>query len=117
MIVEHRLSNHPDTYGFHETISISSTGRHMLVNFVTDHEVIRYGFSAKIHYMPINPICKNWLNTATRFLTSPNYPALNCSWVITASIGSTISIQFQAVEVKNFRIFSDRNWLKIDYKF
>ena len=117
MIVEHRLSNHPDTYGFHETISISSTGRHMLVNFVTDHEVIRYGFSAKIHYMPINPICKNWLNTATRFLTSPNYPALNCSWVITASIGSTILIQFQAVEVKNFRIFSDRNWLKIDYKF
>ena len=72
----------------------------MLVQFVTDHEAIHNGFSAKIHHVPINPICKDWLNTATGFLTSPDYPSIDCSWVITASMGSTISIQFQVFEVK-----------------
>ena len=74
----------------------------MLVQFVTDHT--NYGslkgFSAKIHYAPINPICKDWLNINSGFLTSPNYPTINCSWVITESMGSTISIQFNTFEVK-----------------
>ena len=72
----------------------------MVVQFVTDHEGTWFGFRAKINYMPINPICKDWLNITSRFLTSPNHPTMNCSWVITASMGSTISIQFHAFEVK-----------------
>ena len=95
---EHCLSNHTESVGSHKTIS--STGSHMLVNFVTDNDISHNGFSAKIHHITINPICKDWLNTTTRFLASPDYPTMDCSWVITASMGSTISIQFQEVEVK-----------------
>ena len=72
----------------------------MLVQFVTDHESVRHGFSAKIHYTPINPICKDWLNINSGYLTSPEYPTQDCSWVITVSISSTISIQFHTFEVK-----------------
>ena len=79
--------------------SFSSSGYHMLVQFVTDHFAAWYGFSAKIHYTQINPICKDWLNITARYLTSPDYTTLDCSWVITASIGSTISIQFYTFEV------------------
>ena len=72
----------------------------MLVQFVTDHGSVYFGFSAKIHYTPINPLCKDWLNITSGFLTSPDHPTMNCSWVITASMGSTISIQFNLFEVK-----------------
>ena len=80
--------------------SISSTGPYMLVHFVTDHKWTLDGFSVKIHYIPINPICMDWLNINSGFLTSPNYPLMNCSWVITESMGSTISIQFHTFEVE-----------------
>ena len=72
----------------------------MLVQFVTDQVFVLYGFSAKIHYTPINPICKDWLNITSGYLTSPEYPTQDCSWVITASMSSTISIQFHNFEVK-----------------
>ena len=83
----------------------------MLVQFVTDCCDTFYGFSAKIHYTLINPICKDWLNITSGFLTSPisitsgylnspEYPTQDCNWVITASVGSTISIQFHTFEVK-----------------
>ena len=76
----------------------------MLVQFVTDHGAISEGFSAKIHYTPINLVCKDWLNINSGYLASPmastEYRALDCSWVITASMGSTISISFHIFEVK-----------------
>ena len=72
----------------------------MLVQFVTDHTGSFDGFSAKIHYIPINSICKDWLNITSGFLTSPDHQTINCSWVITASMGSTISIQFHTFEAK-----------------
>ena len=72
----------------------------MLVQFVTDHGSVYFGFSAKIHYTPINPICKDWLNITTGFLTSQNHPTMDCSWVITAPMGNTISFQFHTFEVK-----------------
>ena len=72
----------------------------MLVQFVTDHETSIEGFSAKIHYRPINPICKDWLNINSGYLNSPEYPTQDCSWVITVSKSSTISIQFHTFEVK-----------------
>ena len=72
----------------------------MLVQFVTDHQRTFWGFSAKIHYTPINPICKDWLDIITGYLNSPEFPTIDCSWVITASMGSTISILFHIFEVK-----------------
>ena len=67
---------------------------------ITTEEGAGPGFSAKIHYTPINPICKDWLNITTGFLTLPDNSTMDCSWVITASMGSNISIQFQVFEVK-----------------
>ena len=72
----------------------------MLVQFVTDHESPGHGFSAKIHYTSINKICKEWLNITSGYLNSPEYPAQDCSWVITASMSSTISIHFHTFEVR-----------------
>ena len=72
----------------------------MLVQFVTDHENTGDGFSAKIHHTPINQICKDWLNINSGYLTSPEYPTQDCSWVITASMGSRIFMEFDTFEVK-----------------
>ena len=80
--------------------SISSSGSHLFVQFVTDHEATYPGFSATIHYTPMNPICKYWLNTNSGYLTSPNHPTIDCNWVITVSMGSTISFEFHLFEVK-----------------
>ena len=72
----------------------------MLVLLVTDHEWRDLGFSAKIHYIPINPVCKDWLNIDSGYLNSPEYPTIDCTWMITVTMSSTISIQFQTFEVK-----------------
>ena len=72
----------------------------MLVQFETDDAWAMNGFSAKIHYAQINPVCKDWLNISSGYLDSPNYPTIDCSWVITASMGRTISISFHIFEVK-----------------
>ena len=67
----------------------------MLVQFRTDDYLTLYGFSAKIFHIPIKTMCQDWLNITTGFLTSPDHPTVNCSWVITPPIvGSTIKIQF-----------------------
>ena len=73
----------------------------MLVQFVTDHKLTSHGLSARIYHLPIKTICKDWLNVPSGFLTFQDpLTTSNCSWVITASIGSTISIQFHDFEVK-----------------
>ena len=74
----------------------------MLVQFVTDHEWIMYGFTAKFYFTSINPNCKDWLNITAQILTSPDFPTMNCSWVITAPPGSTISIYLHTIEVNHF---------------
>ena len=78
----------------------------MLVQFVTDHKLTSHGLSARIHYVPIQTICKDWLNVLSGFLDFQDpLTTSNCSWVITASIGSTLSIQFHVFEVKvNFLV-------------
>ena len=72
----------------------------MLVQFFSDHLYNFDGFTAKFYFTPNNPNCKDWLNMTSRLLTSPDYPTISCSWVITTSIGSTISIHFHTIEVK-----------------
>ena len=70
----------------------------MLVQFLTDGENTLAGFSTSFYFNPINSNCTDWL--ISEKLISPNYPTMNCSWVITASIGSTIHIEFETFEVK-----------------
>ena len=73
----------------------------MLIQFLTDDEYVSHGFRAYFHYMAIEPNCANWLNMTAQLLKSPDYPTIDCSWVITApSIDSTIIIHFETFEVK-----------------
>ena len=86
-------------------MTISSTGKDMLVQFLTDDNSVLLGFRASFHYIPIEPNCANWLNMTALLLKSPDYPTIDCSWVITApSIDSTIVINFETFEVKCINI-------------
>ena len=93
--------------------TISSNGNHMLVQMLTNHVQVAAGFRAYFDYKPIQLNCANWLNMAAQLLQSPDYPTLNCSWVITAPlIGSTISISFNTFEVKFVLYFMSTNTLR-----
>ena len=73
----------------------------MLVQFLTDDYGVWQGFRAYFHYIPIEPNCENWLNLTALLLKSPEYPTIDCSWVITApTIDSTIIIHFETFKVK-----------------
>ena len=83
-----------------EKMTISSTGKDMLVQFITNHEYVNSGFQAYFHYIRIEPNCTNWLNMTAKLLKSPEFPTIDCHWVITASsIDSTIVIDFDFFEV------------------
>ena len=80
-------------------MTISSTGKDMLIQFSTDDKSVKGGFKAYFHYIPFEPNCANWLNIAQQ-LKSPESPTIDCSWVITApTIDSTITINFDTFEV------------------
>ena len=82
-------------------ITISSTGKDMLIQFLTDDIYISRGFRAFFHYILIEPNCANWFNMTAQLLKSPDYPTIDCSWVITApTTDSTIIIHFENFEVK-----------------
>ena len=85
--------------------TISSLGRYMLVQFLTDEVWVKHGFDAIIRYIPIKPDCANWLNMPDQFLNSPDYPTINCSWVIANSIDSSIVLNFETIEVNNKHTF------------
>ena len=73
----------------------------MTIQFTTDDYSVHKGFRAYFNRIPIDPKCVEWLNTTALILASPDYPTIACIWIITASIGSTMSIKFQMFEVKN----------------
>ena len=49
-------------------MTISSTEKDMLIQFLTDDVQGFHGFRAFFHYMPIEPNCVNWLNLTALFL-------------------------------------------------
>ena len=81
--------------------TISSSGKDMLVQFLTDDYLTARGFSASFNYVPIDPDCANWLNLTEQLFKSPDYPKVYyCSWVITgSSINDRIDIHFDTLEV------------------
>ena len=72
----------------------------MTIQFITDDVAADQGFRTYFNRIPIDHICSEWLNTTSLILASPEYPKTDCTWIITASIGSTMSINFQKFEVK-----------------
>ena len=76
----------------------------MSIQFRTDDEIARQGFRAYINEMPIDPTCADWLDTIALILTTPNYPTINCNWIITTTTGNTMSIKIHEFEVKHILI-------------
>ena len=81
----------------------------MTIQFITDDELAQRGFRIYFHRIPIDLYCSEWINKTSLILASPEYPKMDCTWIITASIGSTISMNFQIFEVKVTRNFFDTN--------
>ena len=82
-------------------MTISSTEKDMLIQFLTDDVQGFHGFRAFFHYIPIELNCVKWLNLTALFFKSLDYPTIDCSWVLTApTIDSTIIIHFEIFEVK-----------------
>ena len=50
----------------------------------------------------IDQNCDDWLNLAALTLKTPEYPTINCNWIITTDRESTISISFHEFEVRTF---------------
>ena len=97
-------------------MTISSTGKDMFVQFLTDDYGTEKGFKAYFHYIPIKPNCANWLNMTAQLLKSPDYPTIDCSWVITApTIYNTIIIHFETFDVK-LHLILDLHLLKQLFK-
>ena len=90
--------NDQTTINYQKTIS--GTGKYMTMQLITDDSTVNKGFSAYFNRIPINPYCSEWLNTTSLILVSPEYPNMDCTWIITASIGSTMSIKIQLLGVK-----------------
>ena len=76
----------------------------MTIQFITDDVAVHRGFKAYFNRKPIDLNCFDWLNTTSLILASPEYPNMNCTWILTASRGSTMSIKFQIFEVKYLEI-------------
>ena len=66
-------------------------------------------FVASIKYNKINPDCQSWLDN--NVLMSPNYPNINCSWIITRKFGSYITLDFSFIEVNPMNIYYRKNAL------
>ena len=79
--------------------TVSNTGQKLLVQFSTDGDYTNRGFNASFHFNSIDKNCANWLTSDK--LVSPNYPHGNCNWLITASVGSIIYIEFEAFQVEH----------------
>ena len=83
----------------------------MSVQFQSDDMQVWYGFGAYFNQMPIsNANCADWLNMNTLTLTTPDYPTINCKWIITTSMESTISINFHGFEVRSQNSVGQNNY-------
>ena len=87
-------------YKVYQRKTISGTGKYMATQFITDDHAVQRGFRTYFHRIPIDPICSEWLNPTSLILASPEYPNMDCTWIITAPIGTTMSINFQNFKVK-----------------
>ena len=107
-----KLFSNSFSHSNYKLITISSSGEDMFIQFLTDYSSVTRGFRAYFHYIPIEPNCANWLNMTAHLLKSPDYPTIDCSWVITApSIGGTILIHIESFEVKCTFFYTFDNFL------
>ena len=79
--------------------SISSTGKNLFIDFKKENDVGNVEIIALIKYKKMDSVCQTWLNLKDNILMSQNSSNINCTWLITQSIGSYITIDFTFFEV------------------
>ena len=85
----------------HEVVkSISTSGKAMFIDYKKEDATVE--FIASIKYNKIYPDCQSWLEN--NILMSPNNPNINCSWIITRTFGTYITLDFSFLEVKIINI-------------
>ena len=79
----------------------------MFIDFKMQHSVYSGSgieFEASIKYNKINLDCQSWMDlTNNIFMSSPSHQTINCSWLITGTFGSYITLYFNFIEVNNLR--------------
>ena len=93
--------------------TVSTSGNQMMIQFLTDDQYISLGFKSYFHYTLIDPTCSEWMDMTMQHLMPPSYPSIDCSWVISSSLGNTIAIQFYTFEVHNNKVCADNVYLPI----
>ena len=78
--------------------TISSSGKEMFIDFKKEAFWGNVSFFASIQYEKIYTDCQTWLDLEKNILRSPNNFS-NCSWIITKSFGSHISLYFSFIKV------------------
>lgn len=99
-----QLDSNSNYNSTHKEKTVASTRQYMCVQFKTDQRLVRRGFKAHFKQIRIDQNCGDWLNTTALTLKTPDYPTINCNWIITTNMESTISISFYEFEVKTFHI-------------
>ena len=83
--------------------TISSSGKEMFIDFKKEAFWGNVSFFASIKYEKIYTDCQTWLDLEKNILRSPknfsNEIYINCSWIITKSFGSHISLYFSFIKV------------------
>ena len=80
----------------------------MLVEFRSDDNTGRTGFSASIYYSPLpSKECEVGLDMIKKTIQSPKYPDsygnnLDCKWLISVPYGSHITLKFLQLDVGLF---------------
>ena len=107
------------TTPYHKILkSISSSGKSIFIDFKKMD--LGWGwnsgtieFVASIKYNKINSDCQSWLDN--NVLMSPNYPNINCSWLITRKFGAYITLDFNFIEVKPMNITAKLHEFKLQF--
>ena len=64
----------------------------MMIHFTTDCCFTGDGWLAYYEYVPFDQQCTDWFDIATFSITSPDFPVIDCSWVILAPQLSRITV-------------------------
>ena len=84
--------------------SISSSGKALFIDFKKQYYVGTVEVLAAIKYKKMNSDCQTWIDLENNVLMTPidlnTYNSnINCNWLITAHLGSYITLKFTFINV------------------
>ena len=111
----HGISDQPGISDHKLTKSISSSGKALFIDFKKQHNTVytQQGVEVsylivevlvKIKYKKMNSYCQTWFDLENNVLMTPAdlnayNKSINCNWLVTANIGSYITLKFPFIDV------------------